>query len=249
MIFMDRTYEGEIAKLQPLGTFDCRAFVGDTTEEQDCANFVLALALAFNDLKDVLLGESLLLAERPDDEITPTPNLGMFGGLHVHFMRVMFGVIRELLYVVRREKTVREGAFFRAIVESLPGNRRDVWTKVVAASEVATSADSDIRFLVLARNKVGYHYDSAAVGSGFRRAFVRNSETPYLSLGTSISTTRFYFADRAAQSYLEEAFGEQQVENYFVREPRFVLDMAFALFAIVAGFLKARDHAIRGTAV
>src|SRR5881392_3380193 len=72
-----RTYMGEIAKLARLETFDPAAFLSDDKAIREVGDFIVALALAFNDLKDLLFGESLLLAQAPADEKTPSPELGM----------------------------------------------------------------------------------------------------------------------------------------------------------------------------
>jgi hypothetical protein len=73
-----RTYVGELAKLERLETFDPAASAAPDKATQDAAEFVLALALAFNDMKDLLFAESLLHTQKPSDLHTPTRAPGMF---------------------------------------------------------------------------------------------------------------------------------------------------------------------------
>jgi hypothetical protein len=244
-----RSYSAEIAKLAELESFDPSAFVAEDKSVQACGDFVLALALAFNDLKDLLLGDSLLMGEVPKDRSTPSREFGAFGGSHLHVLRVLLGVLRELLFLVHAEQKTRESSCFQAIVKKLPRPGRNAWDKLVTASEANTSSDADIRFLVIAPNSVAYHYESKAIGRGFRRAFAEPSNEPFdeplLSRGSSISTTRFYFADRAAQSYLQHSLGDQDPEHYFLKNRDLLPNIAFALSSVVTGFISSRGCAWR----
>jgi len=230
-----------MAKLAELEHFDSRAFIADEKSTQACCDFVLALALVFNDLKGLLLADSLLIGQAPKDLFTRTRELGAFGGLHLQAFRILLGVLHELLHLVKTERSSRESPHFRRVVKNLPKTTRTAWEKLVLASEANIASDEDVRLLVIARNTVAYHYGSKAIGLGFRRAFGGVSEQPILSRGSSISTTRFYFADRAAQSSLQLTFGDDDLENYFLKKNRELIPgIAFALFSIVTGFIKSR---------
>jgi len=244
-----RSYSAEVRKLAALESFNARALLGDAVISQECCDFVLALALAFNDLKDLILGETLLLDQAPDERTVPSRELGAFAGAHFHFIRSILGVLRELLYVVKSSESVRDNAEFKKVVKNLPPNRRAVWQKLVDASHASVSADPDVRFLVIARNTVAYHYEPKAIGRGFRRAFEAGTEVPFLSRGGSIAATRFYFADRAAHSYLQNVFDDRDLETYFLKQPELLKDIAFALFSVVTVFITSRGAAWRRVAV
>lgn len=242
---MTRSYQAEVAKLAPLSTFDMRAFVADDKTDQACCDFVLALALAFNDIKDVLLGDHLLLGEVSEDQKTPTRPLGAFSGLHFHFFRILLGILHELLYLIKTDSAVLEKPLFRGVVHQLPKTARAAWKKLVESSLADSSRDPDIAFLVKARNAVAYHYGPKAIGQGFRRAFAADTEEAFISRGSSIASTRLYFADRAAQSYLQQVFGEDELERYFLKQPKLISDIAGALVSIVKAFVQARGYAWR----
>lgn len=237
---MRRDYQHEVAKLSPLESFDASAFIADDQLTQECCDFVLALALVFNDFRDLLLGDQLLLCEAPADQMTPTAALGAFGGAHLHFIRLLLGAIRELLYLVKNASSVRDGALFRTVSKKLSKATRKSWGKVVAAAESSASTDTDIKFLIMARNTVTYHYEAKAIGRGYRRAFADGTVDPYISRGTNVASTRFYFADRAAQSYLEHAFDGQVPERYFLQNSDLLLDIAFSLNEIVTRLVAVR---------
>lgn len=242
---MTRSYRAEIAKLADLETFDHRAFVAEDKPTQQCCDFVLALALAFNDIKGLLLGDHLLIGQVPADRVTPTRELGAFAGSHLHFIRVLLGVVRELLFLVKNERAARDHPLFQTVIKKLPKATRQAWAKVITASDAEASSDADIRFLVTARNTVSYHYGSKAIGRGYRRAFKDTDQQIFVSRGPNISATRFYFADRAAESYLQLEFGDQDAEKYFIDRPAFLTDIASSLCLIVEGFVTARGFGWR----
>lgn len=242
---MSRSYQAELAKLADLATFDARAFVADDKADQDCCDFVLALAVAFNDIKDLLLADHLLLGEVPNNQQTPSRELGAFAGLHFHFFRMFLGVLHELLYLIKTEAAVLDKPLIRDVLKRLPKTARMPWDKLVASSVADASDDPDIGFLVKARNTVAYHYGRRAIGQGYRRAFHAGTDQPFISRGTTIASTRFYFADRAAQSYLQQVFGDNEVEQYFLKRPKLISEIAGALVAVVTAFVQARGFAWR----
>lgn len=245
-----RTYHSEIKKLATLETFDPEAFASDERDAIDVADFMLALALAFNDFKDLLLGHWLLLGQEPVDVTTPTPELGAFGGMHLHMYRLMLGFLHELLVLLKENLYVRSIPAFTKVEKQLSSKARNAWKKLVAAVEADKSTDNDVRFLLLARNKVAFHYDRKVIGRSFRRAFpAGGSANPYVSRGASVSSSRFYFADAAAQAYLREVFGRPDVEHYLLQRQDFFVSVGQALHALVTTFVVSRGFAWRKGAV
>jgi len=122
-----RTYASEVAKLQQLETFDPSAFIADEKATQAVADLVLALALAFNDLKDLLLADSLLLTQAPPDLETPSNQLGMFSGAHYHFYRLLLAFLYELLYLLQQNASIRASATFARLEKQLPRGARQAW--------------------------------------------------------------------------------------------------------------------------
>jgi hypothetical protein len=77
-------YERDVALLAALETFDPKAFVGAKEWPQELCNFVLALALAYNDFKDVIFAQALLATVRPTNVERPTTAVGHYAGLYHH---------------------------------------------------------------------------------------------------------------------------------------------------------------------
>lgn len=48
-----KSFQDECSELAPLETFDPAAFLGDEAVPQELCNFILSLALIYNDCKDI----------------------------------------------------------------------------------------------------------------------------------------------------------------------------------------------------
>jgi len=87
------------------------------------------------------------------------------------------------------------------------------------------------------------------IALGFRNRFCNaSSSPPYLSRGTSLSTSRFYFADAAAKAYLHELYGDEEVERYLIQRPELLPNIGQSLHALVTTFVNLRGYAWRKAA-
>ena len=91
------SYKEQIDHLSPLENFDPDAFIGDGKFPQELCDFVLALALAYNDFRDIVSAQRMVLKVAPANLSTPTPQLGNYGGLIAHLVRLSAGFVHELL--------------------------------------------------------------------------------------------------------------------------------------------------------
>src|SRR5687767_3937881 len=57
-------YDEAVAALAPPEPFDARVFLADEACSQDVCDFVLGLALAFDDFRDVILGQQVVLDDK-----------------------------------------------------------------------------------------------------------------------------------------------------------------------------------------
>jgi hypothetical protein len=83
-----RTYQRHIADLAPLESFDAAVFVAKNPSDQHVCDFILGLALAFNDLRDLLIAHDILATVTPQPPHLPTPDLGEFNGVTLHHIEV-----------------------------------------------------------------------------------------------------------------------------------------------------------------
>jgi hypothetical protein len=173
--------------LAKLETFDPNAFLSDDKEEQKVCNFVLALCVAYNDLKDLLWARVHLTDAHTDTDVEGkdriTPYNGQYAGFRIHIEKLLFSFINELLCLIREQKQVLEDA--------------------------ALNKDTDDDFLkkhVRLRN-ITYHYkDYKTYKIGFEKFFFDENKSkikdPFISRGANMAGTRFYFADAAVQGYI-----------------------------------------------
>lgn len=239
-------YAKQIVLLSELESFDPAAFVGNNECPQELCDFVLALALAFNDFRDVVMAQTLLEEIAPADDKTLTPALGNVRGLFAHLSRLGAGILQELGNLIQRSGNVRAHPRFTALVKNLPAEAREAWKSLVAAVEKKPGHDELSMLLVRARNKVAFHYDAEEIGTGYRSAFVSKSDrSPLISRGASMTAARFYFADAAAEMYMMEVTGGETAKNFLEGSLPLFNQVNHALREIVTRFINARGYGFR----
>lgn len=240
------TFEERIAQLASLETFDPEAFRGDAKYPQDLCDFVLALGLAYNDFRDLVVAQGLLNAALPKDTTTPTAELGELGGLHAHLNRLTAALLHELTKLIERSDKVLRHSAFEELVKQLPRKAREAWYAVVNATQQDSATDPLSRLVLFARHKVAYHYDAEEIGRGYRRAFVDDrTRTPFVSRGDNMAKSRFYFADAAADTYLRTSADKQVVEDFFSGKLDLFDEINHALRELVWRFINARGFGFR----
>lgn len=234
-------YEELVRDLGEPIAFDARAFVGDEKVPQDVCDFILSLALVFNDFKDLVFAQQLMQTIRPGDG-PPSRDRGLHGGLHVHLIRLLAGILNELAKLIEKRKAVVTGPVFAAILKKIPSSARDMW-KHVAHASVATgpSGDKFGRLIYFARHKVTFHYDTKEIARGYRLRFLQSDlGPPYISRGANMAATRFYFADAAAESYMMQVADAVTGKEFFQAGWKLLPEVGHALREIVTAFVKLR---------
>jgi len=237
-----RTYDQIIADLGEPETFKPDVFAGDEHVSQSICDLILSLALVFNDFRDLVASQELMQSIAPGDG-PPSAARGMFGGLHVHWLRVLAGVIHELTEIIAKHKAEIESESFRKLVAKLPMPARKMWSSVVAATTSSgPRGDSFGRLLYYTRMKVGFHYDVKEIARGYRdRFFYPSSEPPYLSRGRNMAATRFYFADAAAEKYMMQKAGTVTGKEFFTLGWQLLPEIGHALRELVTTFITIRS--------
>lgn len=237
------------SRLAPLETFDVKAFVADHRTPQHVCDFILSLAVAFNDLRDLITAQQAIQATRPRD-IRISPELGEYYGLHAHWIRMMIGLLKALAEVISENERAMNDPFFEKLVKSLSKTYREAWRNTVNAA-LATTAKGDRfgRMLFFARNKVAFHYDPKEIFRGYQLKFVQKDDgPPYISRDDAMEGTRFYFADAAAEEYLLYASGASDGREFFESGWVILPDIAHAIREIVIRYVNARGYAWRSVA-
>lgn len=236
----------ESAQLAPLQTFDPNAFVGNNEVPQNICNFILALALVYNDCKNGMSSNLLLADFRPVGKPRTSRSWGNYNGMKFHYIRLHVGLLHELFSLIEENRDVIQHSFFGSVIKLLPSPARGSWEDLVAAS-LGTGTSSPMgRTLLMIRNKVAFHYDCKEIYRGYRRHFFRNdssTEQAFVSRGNSMRRSRLYFADAAAEGYFQSQFDKTPVDQFMNSVIRITGDLNHAIMLIVDRFIQRRGYA------
>jgi hypothetical protein len=233
------------ASLGPLETFDPAAFRGGERTSQEVCNFVLALALIHNDYKNLVLAHALLDGAQPEDPTKITADRGEHAGLKVHVIRLHASLVHELCRLIHANIDLVTGTEFTWIIKRLDERAREKWQALVDAAEAKPSENQFTKALLLLRNKAAYHYDPEEIARGYEHVVGTLGMTPYVSRGLTLRNTRFYFADAAAQGYLNVRVGEEGLKPFLDSTARLLESLNIALSQIVERFIQGRGFAWR----
>lgn len=239
----------ECEKLAALETFDPEAFRGKDDVPQAVCNFVLALALIYNDCKNAIYAHVAIALSKPAGEPQRNKVWGSIGGVQFHAFRAVAGILHELFNLIRDNEDVLHDAFFDALVNKyLHPKSRTAWLALVEVAFDATPTDKLGKQLLLLRNKVFFHYDSKAIFAGYTQHFLgpeKQDNRAYLSRGDSMRATRFFFADAAATGYLRAIVGSETAGELTKELGDVIETINYGLMMIVGTFIQRRGYAFR----
>lgn len=236
------TYEDYKNKLVPLEEFDASAFIGNDAVPQDVCDFVLALAVAYNDLHDTTIARILLDDISVPNESKPSQALGFRNGLTTSVLRIQLGFIRELLALIADNKKTISQPYFKKLCLKLTRKGQLSWSSLCNVAFQKTPSDPLSKALVIIRNKVAFHYDPHQIGQSFKNAFVPTGihGQPSISRGRAMSQTRFYFADAAVQKYMIAKGTEKILTNFLQGNDKLYEQINQALYELVTRFIESR---------
>ncbi len=239
------SYDTEVQKLGPLTTFDPALFVGDDKCPQEVCNFVLALAVAYNDLRDLTLTRRLLIDMEPPQEDTPT--YGNWSGLGIAWLRVSWGQLNELLVLLEENKKAIEHTAFQALHKRIDKKARNAWESLLEVAHNRRAVGGIGKALLLARNKISFHYDAKKIGIGYKARFVEETTAgpPYESSASSMESTRFYFADAAAYQVLQTIADEHNEPGLLQGNLALLDEVNRPLYQLVTRFKAQRNTPYR----
>lgn len=236
-------YKGIVEKLAPLESFDPKVFRGDERISQELCDFILALSLAYNDLRDSTFALLMLNEIEVEDDYNPSPQLGLRNGLRVTAQRIQIGFINELLALVATNDCIFNEQDFKALLSKLSHKGRKSWNSIRTAACENKSNDPLVKALIIIRNKVAFHYDASQIGKAYKLAFISKSEygKPVLSRGSTMSETRFYFADAVTQKYIRERSIQKIVVDFLDGKGALLEDINYSLFELITKFINTRS--------
>lgn len=227
--------------LAPLSTFSPEVF----QQDDELHAFVLSLALAYNDLKDISWVMRQLDRCRQVSTV-PTPELGQWAGMRIFVNRSALAILNEIVVAFQEQRPLLERSEIAACVKEFPPHAKKAWNTVIAAAE-ERSTSGLWRSLVQVRNNVASHYyQPKALMRAYRDVFFQSPKDDfnrhaYASLGTSMKATRFYFADVAPERYYQQVGSGDLIEE----AKRYAEEVNTALLWMVQEFLRQRSKALQ----
>jgi hypothetical protein len=183
----------------------------------------------------------------PADPDQETPYRGEYAAIKAHLIRINASLVHELANLIEDSNPlVLADPFFVAVVSSLDRGARQSWQVLVDVATGGGGTEPLARALFFLRNKVAFHYDPKGVAQGFRHAFESGGDRrPLVSRGTTLRATRYYFADAAAQAYLNTRVGDEGVAQFFRDISSLLEALNIALGQLVENFIQRRGFAWR----
>lgn len=191
---------GNLTKIDP-------NFLIHEKDQDELGGFFIVLSLIFNDIKGVLLFEKMLTDnyDKPMDEIDD--HAGNYGGVLIQPRRLMASIISEFFVFLKVNSDILLDSEFNMIFNKMPKPYQSYWQQMVAVANGEKNEASDlIKSMTQIRSNITFHYDHSRKNllKGYRSRFFGDvkdakSEFAYYSVGDTVETTRFYFADAAAE--------------------------------------------------
>ena len=233
------TFDELARKLGPVESFDPAIFESGGGADQDTCDLFVALALAHNDFRDIHAGLAILADMAPGDP--ETARKGLHSGMSIALVRAMFGVIDEVLNLIRKSQPAITTEAFRTVYRKLPKTHRESWDDLSDTALAKKTPGTKVRSIADVRNAVSFHYNRESLGVCFRRVFCKSdSRPPMVSRGLSLVSTRYYFADAAAE---EASVGVSAAIAY--AEDPLIDQIRLTLGRLVEGFVEHRGGAWR----
>ena len=116
----------------------------------------------------------------------PTPAFQESGELLALFgftltSRIFAGLLHELFNLIQDNKAVLEDKYMNAVLDTMTKGGRDSWDLLVDVARGSTPKDPLGKTLLLARNKIAFHYDADQILRGYRKHFLGEEKTTGLS--------------------------------------------------------------------
>ncbi len=227
----------------PLETFDPAAFIADENIPQEVCNFVLALALAYNDIKDVTEAYHRLKEHDPPGQFRKQVDFGMQAGRKVHLFRYQVGLVNELCELIRKNGKIIGHPLLQFLIRQMPPKSRAAWQSLVDTATGKLQTGPLAQAVIRIRQKVIFHYDSEEIFNGYKRHFfdgTRIKDQAYISRGNTMVESRFYFADAAAEGYLEIRSDQGRATELAESVIGAMRNANFAIMRLVNGFIQKR---------
>lgn len=231
------------AELSKFESFDTDVFKGDHKTSQELCNFIVALALFCNDLKSIVIFNTISNEYAPKDMENVSPELAQYLGLMMHFERLYASMINEFSEFLKKNHNVLKSGEFNEIIRLLPKENRQCWLDLIDVlfdkTDLKTNEfKSALREI---RSNALFHYSSKEIGLGYVNHFVEIGNEPLISRGNSIGEIRFYFADAAGQSHFTKVLKKRNQDNYSSILNDIIKNILMSAYLVVEKFINTKS--------
>ena len=231
--------------LGKLESFSSGIFLSDNVDDQMVCDFVLVLALVFNDLQSVIWARDKLRNLTEGKKFIYSKTWGLIGGLHIISWRYVCGIFNELIEAIRSNKIVFDKSIWKRLLAKIPKEDQENWNEVLNLTQESGGKDSVFRILRQYRHNIAFHYYGSGkhLRSGLKKYSIDNPNVGcLLSRGDNILSTRYYFADAAAQQYMALVADENTFDRNLAEPAK---KLARLLRNLVESFIFVRGGSVR----
>lgn len=171
---------------------------------------ILSMAYIYNDMKDLHLLYADFTKRSSKPNMSVNSYIGEYGGLDNHLKRMIMSGLSECIeFLENNLDDLRDPRFVKLLSRSKKHKKR--WKELLEYFDKPTVVNSNFKSLLYQiRSNVSFHYYGShkVLPKSYQNFFNRTDQMKfnkyaYFSIGTNIEATRFYFADAAAQEYME----------------------------------------------
>ncbi|MFC1490622.1 hypothetical protein ACFL6K_05375, partial [Candidatus Latescibacterota bacterium] len=133
------------------------------------------------------------------------------------------------------------------VKKQLSRDARMAWDELVRVTFEEKSISNVYKALERIRHKISFHYDAGEIFSGYNKHFFEHfaSERAFVSMGESMSQSRFYFADAAVDGYIASRMGKDKVQLLTKELENIIPKLNISLYLIVTRFIQKRGFGFR----
>jgi hypothetical protein len=231
--------------IAPLESFDAKAFADSDVMVQRVCDFVLTLAVIWNDYKN-LAWAKINLYPHEQKGANESPAWSQFISFDFYLFRLICGIEIELFRLIKDSHTEIKHPLFNKVLKSLDSEAQSLWHDLVSLSENRRTKKSILNAFNDIRDQFVFHYKPKRIREGYKRHFIDDvwklEARPLISRG-KWSAARFHFADAAIITHMNT---ESLKDSANRREFDAVLkDLHALLQVIVEHFVQVRGFGWR----
>ena len=209
-----------------------------TNRDNKLGSFFLGLGIIFNDLKDLILIEELIVENyKKPKKGNCSDHLGNYNGIVIHINKLFASIINEFFVFIEKHVDVIELDEFKDILQRLPREEQAVWNGIVdSATGKNSKMQGFLKTLLRIRSNIAFHYDHSGkvLKKGFISRFfgeeknIYNEKAYYSIVEENLKHSRFYFSDAAVEEALFLEAGKKEKKK--IEDDKFIEEYRIKMF-------------------